>query len=33
MGAVKQPITTYVPKPGVDYGEDGPIENTPVVGP
>jgi hypothetical protein len=33
LGAIKQPITTFVPKPGVDYGEDGPIENTPVVGP
>jgi hypothetical protein len=33
MGTVKQAITTYVPKPGVDYGDEGPIESTPVVGP
>jgi hypothetical protein len=33
MGAVKQAITTYVPKPGVDYGEDGPIETAPTLGP
>ncbi len=33
MGTVKQAITTYVPKPGVDYGDEVPIESTPVVGP
>jgi hypothetical protein len=33
MGTVKQAITTYVPKPGVDYGDEGPIESAPVVGP
>ena len=35
MGAVKKPITAYVRKPGVDYGEthDGEVETAPVVGP
>lgn len=36
IGAVKEPIASYLPKPGVDYGplpKDSPIEPVPVVGP
>jgi hypothetical protein len=33
LGAVKQPVTSYVPKPGVDYGDEGPLESAPALGP
>ena len=35
MGQVKKPITAYLRKPGVDYGDalEGGVDPTPVLGP